>query len=59
MFLEWTPQKKNSQFFLYSIIPTQTPWAEHGLQNKQLATLLNDLTEKLDTRSISEINKSN
>ena len=26
---------------------------DHGLQNQQLATLLNDLTEKLDTRSIS------
>ena len=26
---------------------------DHGLQNQQLATLLNELTEKIDTRSLS------
>ena len=46
--LEWNFFKNDYSAFYY----LEKAW-DHGLQNQQLATLLNDLTEKLDTRSIS------
>ena len=46
--LEWNFFKNDYSAFYY----LEKAW-DHGLQNQQLATLLNDLTDKLGTRSIS------
>jgi len=46
--LEWNFFKNDYSAFYY----LEKAW-DHGLQNQQLATLLNDLTEKLGTSSIS------
>ena len=46
--LEWNFLKNDYSAFYY----LEKAW-DHGLQNQQLATLLNDLTEKLGTRGIS------
>ena len=46
--LELNFRKNDYSAFYY----LEKAW-DHDLQNQQLAILLNDLTEKLDTRSIS------